>query len=82
MIVNPRLVVSLVTSVAFAVAGLMPLASAAELPAVSAHKAVSIAPKRAARARLKVPLRSDLLASFGSCSHLGCRGYLVLGVAF
>jgi hypothetical protein len=78
MIVNPCFVVTLATFVAFAVASLVPPASAAEPPAVSSRKAVRIAPalkKPAAPVRMRVAWRSDLLPSGG-------RGYALLGVGF
>jgi hypothetical protein len=78
MIVNPRFIIVLATFVAFAIASVVPPASAAELPVVSSPKAVRIAPalkKPAAPIRVRVAWRSDLLPSGG-------RGYALLGVGF
>jgi hypothetical protein len=79
MIINPRFIIVLATFVAFAIASVVPPASAAELPVVSSPKAVRIAPalkKPAAPIRVRVAWwRSDLLPSGG-------RGYALLGVGF
>jgi hypothetical protein len=78
MIINPRFIIVLATFVAFAIASVVPPASAAELPVVSSPKAVRIAPalkKPAAPIRVRVAWRSDLLPSGG-------RSYALLGVGF
>jgi hypothetical protein len=79
MIINFRFIVVPATFVAFAIASLVPPASAAELPGISSPpKAVRIVPavkKPAAPIRIRLASRSDFLPSFW-------RGYALLGVGF
>jgi hypothetical protein len=82
MIVNTRLVVSLVTLVGFAVAGSAPPVSATELQAPMVRKAVRIAPgpprRPAGPAFMRVASSSELPPR----SHVESPSYLVLGVGF
>jgi hypothetical protein len=83
--INNRLIVTLVTAGAFAVAGLIPLASATEPPAVAPRKTVRMAPlKKPVQALIRLASRSgaELLPGFGRCHHMGCRGYFLVGIGY
>jgi len=76
MVIDRRIVIPLVTSAVIAVAGLTSsVASADEVPTVSAPKAAVVAPAR------KKPMIPEFLR-FASSGCLVCRSYLFLGVGY